>query len=348
MSANTSIEWADSTWSPLIGCERVSRGCDNCYAIGQARVRAGNPNPKVSAAFTGLTDRVSGRIDWTGRVNTLPDRLAQPSKWRRPRRVFVNSMSDLFHDRVGVGFIAQVFAVMSLADRHTFQLLTKRPGRMRHLLNNDDFVALVDGQRRLIDPGCPELAWPLPNLWLGVSVEDQRWADIRVPVLLVTPAVVRWVSAEPLLGPIDLTGHLERFEYKDSERRPRIGGVDFYGPRIGWVVTGGESGPGARPAHPDWFRALRDQCRQAGVAYLHKQHGAYGPVTDHPRRGDVWVADDGATAGWDPCDGHTWVGAGEFRRGPAVLVRRVGKKTAGRMLDGREWAEFPPTAAVSA
>lgn len=208
MAADTSIEWADKTWSPIIGCDRVSPGCDRCYAITTARIREGHPHPGVAAAFAGTTTRTDAGIDWSGKINLLEDRLTQPFSWKKPAKVFVNSMSDLFHKDVPDAFIARVFAVMARTPQHTFQILTKRHGRMRSLLGGDHAAGL----QRLLEASSDEdtaralydAPWPLPNVWLGVSVENQQWADLRIPALLETPAAVRFLSCEPLLGPIDL------------------------------------------------------------------------------------------------------------------------------------------------
>ncbi|MFI1194040.1 DUF5131 family protein [Micromonospora sp. NPDC020750] len=279
--ADTSIEWADKTWNPLLGCERVSSGCDGCYAITTATIRAGNPHPKVAAAFAGLTERRDGRLDWTGRINLLDDRLTQPLGWKKPQRIFVNSQSDLFHKAVPDYFIAKVFAVMSVASQHTFQLLTKRHGRMRSLLSSPAFQRLVADTAPLYAAGNPDLAqdnvlsvWPLPNVHLGVSVEDQKAANLRIPALIDTPAAVRWLSCEPLLGPVDL------------DRTDKDALVDG---GISWVVVGGESGPKARPMHPDWARSLRDQCIASEVPFFFKQTGSVlARELGIPGKGDEW------------------------------------------------------------
>ena len=190
MSTNSKIEWTEATWNPILGCTKVSPGCDHCYAITQATIRSGSPHPKVAEAFAGLTTRTEDGPDWTGRVNLLPDRLMQPVKWRKPRRIFVNSLADLFHDDVPAEYIAQVFAVMAWAGWHTFQLLTKRHGRLRSLMNDPAFVERVRCAYRALYPaGAParEVEWPLPNVWVGVSAEDQYWARIRVHALLHVP-----------------------------------------------------------------------------------------------------------------------------------------------------------------
>jgi protein gp37 len=320
MADHSAIEWTDASWNPVVGCTKVSPGCTNCYA------------EKIAERFGG---RGSFAI-----VRHSEDKLDLPLRWRRPRRVFVNSMSDLFHDAVPTPFIARVFAVMARTPHHTYQLLTKRHGRMRSLLTSADFTTLV---RRAA--GDTEVVWPLPNLWLGVSVEDQQRADLRIPVLLSTPATVRWLSCEPLLGPIDLhraitplgdpRGHgLTATWVHTAGCCRRLHGLD-------WVVAGGESGPGARPMHPDWARTLRDQCQHADVAFFFKQWGAHAPEDQH-----TWTETDGTPRGPITvlaADASTWTGMPLAAPTGAVRMRRVGKHRAGRVLDGRIHDTYPPS-----
>lgn len=381
MSDNSAIEWTDATWGPTLGCTKVSPGCSNCYAIRTARRLAGNPEPKVSLPYAGLVHRDdASQLDWTGQVNLVPDRLDQPLRWRKPRRIFVNSQSDLFHDAVPDDFIAQVFAVMSMARQHTFQILTKRHARMRSLLSSDAFVEAVRcaiGDRRTDGSwhGTPRPKWPLPNVWLGVSVENQKWAQIRIPALLKTPAAVRWLSCEPLLGPIALSPFLH---YRpigenlvDAPLTP-AGARACTLPALDWVVVGGESGPGARPMHPDWARALRDECKTADIPYLMKQWGEWGPAEWKPERLDG-ETDDAYKAraeaiGATHChtgnpvtiDGETtfhlykpdhkpWSTErrplDEHARLHQPGIRRWGKKTAGRVLDGEIHDNYPAVVA---
>jgi protein gp37 len=309
MSGKSKIEWTDRTWNPLTGCTKVSPGCDRCYA------------KTMHERFNG-----PGSFDT---VTLHPERLEQPLRWRRPSRVFVNSMSDLFHRDVTDYFIAEVFAVMAAADRHTFQLLTKRPARMRSLLAKESFwldvFMIAENQH-----GGSRRIWPLPNVWLGVSVEDQHWADLRIPALLDTPAAVRFLSCEPLLGPINLraigaTGwHLNTSAFRSRDVPDR--GID-------WVIVGGESGRGARLMHAGWARTLRDQCEAAGVPFLFKQWGEWAP-TKHLSAG--LVVDPRERPGEAVADG-LHAGDAPWRR----VYRRVGKKAAGRELDGRTWDEYP-------
>ncbi|MFH8804111.1 DUF5131 family protein [Streptomyces sp. NPDC017936] len=342
MSDTSKIEWTDATWNVVTGCTKVSPGCDRCYAETFAERWRGTPGHHFENGFD-LTLR--------------PERLTLPLKWRKPRKVFVNSMSDLFHADVPGEFIAHVFAVMALTPQHTYQVLTKRPRRLRSLMGNREFLTLVDERREQLQPGCGDFAWPLPNVWLGVSVENQKWADIRIPALVDTTAAVRFLSCEPLLGPVDLStwmpaGHASwRCQGQDCRRFytgplqqhcPDCGREGHWsgshtgngrpgGQPIGWVIVGGESGHGARPMSPDWARSLRDQCEAASVPYLFKQWGEYQP-TDWKVIGRP--ADKRNVLVGDPIDdlGHRWE------------MRRVGKGKAGRELDGRTWDEFPKAA----
>lgn len=342
MADQSKIEWTDATWNPVTGCTKVSPGCDHCYAETFAERWRGTKGHHFENGFD---------------VQLRPERLDQPLSWKKPRKVFVNSMSDLFHKDVPDLFITQVFDVMEQAKQHTFQVLTKRHDRMRAFVQRREAAKREYAEKFDHCPteamrNSPAAEWarkravtPPENIWLGVSVEDQKWADIRIPSLLETPAAVRFLSCEPLLGPVDLTKHLDRYEYKGSEHRDDVGGVDWYGPRIGWVIAGGESGPGARPAHPDWFRQLRDQCQSAEVAFHFKQWGEWVPES-------LWLHRDTAPAAFLSAEGTTRLlvngkpTAAPMSRGQDITIRRVGKKTAGRELDGRTWDEFPAGARV--
>lgn len=346
---STKIEWTDETWNPIRGCSRVSEGCRHCYA------------ERVAGRFSGPGQPYEGLIarggQWNGQVRLVPEKLEEPLRWRKPRMIFVNSMSDLFHENVPDSFIDKVFAIMVESTWHTFQVLTKRPVRMLEYLT-------THRRRETIDEAACDLAlelpmpgedygwhgeWPAPNIWLGVSVEDQATADERIPLLLQTPAAVRWVSAEPLLGPVDLSSHQVCSECCQSPYQlfsgdplcenpskhydgfqcplhwwPASGCDGVVKHQIDWLVAGGESGFGARPAHPDWFRSLRDQCQAAGVAFHFKQWGEY---LDVPRLGFPHHLVN--RAGGEICDADN------------VAVWRWGKKRAGRELDGRTWDQYP-------
>jgi protein gp37 len=294
MSANTKIEWADATWNPVRGCEKVSEGCRNCYAARMAARFSGEGQP-----YEGLAEMTPHGPRWTGDVQLVPEVLDQPLKWRKPRRIFVNSMSDLFHEDVPDEFIARVWTIMASCREHTFQILTKRPRRMMEWVNrvkdwegykthNGEPPAAYGGNGIIVGGN----EWPLPNVWLGVSVENQKVADERIPLLLQTPAAVRFLSCEPLLGPVDLSSYLGDLYYCDNPRHGQLcpdgilrdgsailcryckRPVDVF-KMIDWVIVGGESGPGARPMHPDWVRGIRDQCVAAGVPFFFKQWGEW-------------------------------------------------------------------------
>jgi len=289
MAETRSIEWTDATWSPITGCSLVSEGCRHCYAANLAatRLRA-HPSRRGLARVN-----AAGEAKFTGDVRLNEDWLDQPLRWKRPRRIFVCAHGDLFHEAVPDEWIDQVFAVMALCPQHTFQVLTKRPERARAYLS-----ALED--RSLVEPVCalfieaPELLKsrpfgveealatarrPLPNVWIGTSIEDQATADARIPALLAAPAALRFVSAEPLLGPVDLRGIWTHCPTHDFASGFCVGPCPDRR-RIDWIIVGGESGKGARPMHPAWARSLRDQCAAAGVPFFFKQWGAWAPISE--------------------------------------------------------------------
>ncbi|GAB5387046.1 MAG: phage Gp37/Gp68 family protein [Alphaproteobacteria bacterium] len=384
----TKIEWTDATWNPVVGCSIISRGCKNCYAMHLAHRHASNPS---MPHYKGTTYRVNGKTVWTGKRGTAPDHIMlAPLRWRKPRMVFVNSMSDLFHESVPDQIIDRVFAVMALAAGHTFQVLTKRAGRMERYLNTegrdekigwaahgliDDWVhgdgdgkidaswtmtssALIHnlgrlrGQRRAIfNPAHPHpQLWPLPNVWLGVSVEDQEQAENRIPHLLDSPAALRFISAEPLLGEINLGEIIHKGVFAWFKTNALTGDevMSLAGDKhniaqsgVDWVICGGESGRDARPMHPDWARSLRDQCVAAGVPFFFKQWGTWqqdAAGTEHDRAVDLdgkrhRAESPGMMAEWRQ-------GFLPHHRG-MTMMSPVGKKAAGRVLDNRTWDEMP-------
>jgi protein gp37 len=256
VSDGTKIAYTDASWPVVAGCTQLSPGCDHCWS---ARLTSGRL--RRQPAYAGLAE--GGRF--TGQVRMLSDRLGWPRRWHRPRRVFVCSAADLFHPRVPDEFIAEVFAVMAAAPRHTFLVLTKRAARMRSLVGGADGSGhpLLEATRsEATAQALYDAEWPLPNVHLGVSVEDQHWADIRIPHLLATPAAVRWVSAEPLLGPVDLRLDGPVPGAMSGEQHPVA---------LDWVVIGGESGCGARPMPAEWLTGLADQCVRADVPVFVKQ-----------------------------------------------------------------------------
>jgi protein gp37 len=331
MSADwTTIEWTDATWNPTRGCSRISPGCKNCYAERIAARFSGAGLP-----YEGLARITPSGARWSGELRVIEDDLDQPLHWKKPRRIFVNSMSDLFHEAIDDEEIDAIFSVMALAEHHTFQVLTKRSERMFGYFERRTSIryhgtvgsTAIDVDRAL----------PLPNVWLGVSVEDSE-RRTRIKHLRGVPAAVRFLSMEPLLehpGKLNLDG-------------------------IAWVIAGGESGPGARPMHPSWARAIRDQCMAARVPFFFKQWGAWLPLCDYyhdegdgkepydflqpwldrgrelialQEDGDIPQSEKGKRFHHDhqPAPGSWWMG-------------RTSKKEAGRELDGREWNEFPRSA----
>lgn len=310
MGDKTAIGWTDATWNPVTGCSKVSPGCAHCYAEG------------VTACYAGGRGWIEEHRPWTPanaehNVRLRPERLDQPLRWRKPRMVFVNSMSDLFHEQVPDDFIDEVWAVMGACSQHTFQVLTKRPERMQDYLSAFDQdrrwrLALRAAQR--FEDGDAmadwffDQPWPLPNVWLGVSIENRRYVH-RADLLRETPAAVRFISAEPLLGPLGPLGLGGTVEWGDGFRD-----VDYMGPSldltgVDWLIVGGESGPKHRPVDRQWVRDLRDACYAS-------QH-AYSPLDDALRSG-CWTA----RFFFKQWGGRT-------------------QKAGGRELDGRTWDEIP-------
>lgn len=364
MADHTHIEWTDATWNPVTGCSVVSPGCTNCYAMKLAGTRLQHHPSRF-----GLTRGSKAGPVWTGDVRFNTEWLVQPLRWRRPRKIFVCAHGDLFHESVPDEWIDQVFAVMALCPQHIFQVLTKRSDRMRAYLTATATpgritrpildVAIADPSLFRIDPwpvksigniDDPQdvtIALPLPNVWLGVSAEDQPRADRRIPDLLATPAAVRFLSCEPLLGLIDLRSHCDGWSFWNGLAGIRWHDGDGEGPaysepcaKLDWVIVGGESGPDARPMHPDWARSLRDQCAAATVPFFFKQWGDWTSIYDR----------DGEDPDWRRCpkpgdwSKERWLnlaGGQGFHGDYLHMMRRVGKKAAGRLLDGTLHSAFP-------
>ncbi|MCU1326620.1 MAG: hypothetical protein JWN34_1990 [Bryobacterales bacterium] len=286
MGAKSSIGWTDSTWNPIRGCSMAkgseTKGCLNCYA---ARLNARNL-PEMKSPTTGepFARILASGPRWTGKVEFIEKALTLPLKWRQPKRIFVNSLSDLFHEALTDAQIDRVFAVMALCPQHTFQVLTKRPERMLAYIsareNSMEVYRLamgthiLTGRKGNFGEGH---RFPLPNVWLGVSVEDQETANARIPLLMETPAAKRFVSYEPALGPVDFTKCGPMFESLDRLRPHQVAvdhGAYENRPALDWVIVGGESGPGARAFDVEWARNTVQQCKAAGVACFVKQLGA--------------------------------------------------------------------------
>lgn len=366
MADKSAIEWTDATWNPIVGCSIVSPGCVRCYAMRMAaRIEAMGG----AKHYAGTTQASKAGAVWTGKLALAPERIqTQPLRWKEPRRIFVNSMGDLFHEDVPDEWIDQVFAVMAVTPHHTHQVLTKRANRMRRYLADPttrrrvyDLACSLVIERQievvLMAPGIDERhappgprvyldRWPLPNVWLGVSAERQQEADERIPELLATPAAVRFVSAEPLLGPIDFTrlslgrskatggelaGYDVEFTLNALTGAPKTGI-----PALDWIIVGGESGPGARGMHPAWARSIRDQCRDASTAFFFKQWGAWAPSTPEAASGNP-------RSGWRCLAAHPHVARAQelYPEAGAEFIANVGKKAAGRLLDGIEHNGMP-------
>ena len=285
MADKSLIEWTDATWNPITGCTLVDEGCRHCYA---AHLITSWPAIGNHPSRKGLARKnAAGESKFTGEVRLNEQWLDQPLRWRKPRRIFVCAHGDLFHPSVPDEWIDKVFAVMALAPQHTFQVLTKRPELAREYLSQtpDRIDAIEECADDLLGsndmPFTPQ--WPLPNVWIGTSVSDQASADLRIPELLACPAAVRFLSAEPLLGPVDLRGVWIHCPTHDFHSGFCLGNCPDQR-RIDWVIVGGESGPHARPLHADWARALRDQCVAAGVPFFMKQMGGvrkpFTPIPD--------------------------------------------------------------------
>lgn len=366
----TKIEWADATINPVVGCSHCSPGCDNCYAERFAARLA--RNPKTAGKYKGVVDE-NGK--WTGKINSNFSEKMYPHRVPGKRKkVFVGSMTDIFHPNYPADNRDEIFASI-LADHiftnghgHTFIILTKRPQAMAKYFaaspdtllrrwgragngwiivgdgDSETFEEYADGQtipQKMTSPRDnlrQDYLWPLPNVWLGVTVCNQAEADAKIPLLLQTPATVRFVSVEPCLGPVDL-GHLSWNIIDSTAEKNALTGKTWIqgncgessqtlqGNRLDWVICGGETGPGARPMHPDWVRSLRDQCQGARVPFFFKSWGEW--VTENQSPEDIVLP------------GHSTIPHGWQGRKYEESVYRVGKRRAGRLLDGVEHNEFP-------
>lgn len=349
----TGIEYGQVAWNPVTGCSKVSEACINCWAERMSKRLAGRCGYSKDNPF---------------KVTMHPERLEEPLKWRKPRTVLVSFMGDLFHEDVDVKTLATVFGIMAACPHHTFMVLTKRPAdmarffeelttrangksmmevflgddtnwRCRHILRAAALRATGNGRVATQDLE----GWPIPNIWLGVTAENQARADERIPILLQIPAAKRFVSIEPMLGAVDLTkislgpnGHGLTFYhnslngwstgYNAETHKQKVSRNDQFS-RLDWVICGGETGPGARPMHPDWVRSLSDQCIAAVVPFWFKQWGEYcAPSQMPPETYRVWDYHHGSENCWKDDDPSPW---------------KVGKKKAGRLLDDQEWQQMP-------
>jgi protein gp37 len=368
------ISWTEWTWNWVAGCSLESPGCTNCYAMGQAnRIIAQHG---AASHYAGTVQTVNRKAVWTGKIALAPDHiLYKPLRWQSPRIIFTNSMSDPFHEKMPLEWIATMFAIIAITPHHIYQVLTKRARHMREQMVGSDFLEITPMSTRVADAllamwpdierlGIPRYAafkteasiaslaalirkedpsvWPLKNVWFGVSAEDQQRANDRVRYLLETPAAIRFVSAEPLLGPIDFE-RLERTRrqgygagYLDAlrgwTRGSGHGHREFDAPaKLDWIIVGGESGPDARPMHREWARSIRNQCRETGVAFHFKQWGEWMPADD-------WYGDHSVSLPLRTFDGERWRETSILDTDYSV---RVGRRFSGRHLDNEIHNAFP-------
>lgn len=337
MADKTSIEWCHATINAISGCTPTSPGCTNCFAM-----RAGSMN-RPHHPSTGLTQPSKAGHVWTGAVRLNEAALVKPLAWGKPRRIFWNAHGDPWHESVPFEWVDREMAIAARTPQHRHLFLTKRSGRMRRYFTNTHTPErILEAAKQL--GGLPKTwSWPLPNVWLGVSVEDQQRADERIPDLLATPAAIRFASAEPLLGPLNLmrvmTSAVPGAKWINALTGCAFGEFGNPGPRISygldWVIVGGESGQGSRPLHPVWPRSLLRQCLDTRTAFLMKQ---WGDWLEHEIACDL-LGDDNPMLS----DGQARL---KGRRGDLLVMDgktfvRVGKKTAGRTLDHVIWDQYP-------
>lgn len=327
--SKSKIEWTNRTWNPVTGCSKVSSGCQNCYAIREAHRMASNPHPKVSARYSGLTKSAT---QWTGKVLLHHDRLNDPLKWQKPSMIFVNSMSDLFHEDVPFEFVEKIWITMwNSYFCNRFQILTKRPERMR------EFIEYFN--RRNVH----SIYHFLDNVWLGVSCENQETADERITILLTIPAAVRFVSLEPLLSKIDLRylqpkdppTEIDALHGTHGVLRPHQGVSE----KLDWVIVGGETGSKSRPMHPDWVRSIRDQCVESNVPFFFKQWGDW-EISSHENGHYNCNMQTNRSYWVDFLTGKVKKPLSTGMENPYAMVK-VNKNRAGRLLDGKEWSQYP-------
>lgn len=286
--SKTKIEWADKVWNPVTGCTPISEGCEHCYAKRMAKRLRGRCGYPEDDPF---------RVTWH------EDRLDEPKGWKKPQRIFVCSMGDLFHESINFQKISRIVEIMEMCPQYTFMLLTKRPEKL------NKFILAYFG--KIFTPkGIAEI---LCNIWFGVTCENQARADERIPILLQIPAAKRFISIEPMLGPVDLTalcyGTHDVLSGREFES---LSSMEDDLPKLDWVILGGETGPGARPMHPDWVRSIRDQCGTSGVPLFFKTWGDYRPDKISVIQESIW-----RDAGW------------------------INNAKGGHILDGKEYREFP-------
>lgn len=356
---STNIQWAEETWNPTVGCSKVSSGCEHCYAIRMANRLQSNPKTKDLYKGT-VTKTKGGKLNWTGKINLNYEALQIPSKWKKPRRIFVGSMSDIFHPKVSFSDRLSIWIEMMLNNHHNYLVLTKRPEIAKSFLER--LYGINSKRESFFQPN------RFNHVWIGTSVENQEQADKRIPELLQIPAAVRFLSCEPLLGEINLrrislNGDIQTSINVLNGRSRFSKDIPDYPHVIDWVIAGGESGPGARPLHPDWLRSLRDQCLRYQTPFFFKQWGDYVPFQDtYPPYVEACSSGElhdrhtiSFTENGDPSIGGKWAGHRFMSIDDTMSYHmnepdrldvnylKVGKHKAGRLLDGKEHNEYPQT-----
>ena len=315
--AQSKIEWTDKVWNPILGCRHVSEGCRNCYAermtIRLNAMAQASGNEELWAACSDVLKFDYSEVEtgkakgFNGKVSLMTNRLHQPLHWKKPSKIFVNSMSDLFHEDVPFEFIIKVISVIQICEEHTFQILTKRSERAL------SFFEYINGMIKSCGKACNMDDLIISNLWMGVSAENQHTFDQRRFYLSQIPTAVRFISIEPLLGNIN-------FDFSEVGKRD-------------WIIVGGESGPNARPMHPDWVRSIRDQCKEYKIPFMFKQWGEWIPSYNAGERSSE-------PGYYNKSIGDNWVKHyHQFPDGQGMV--KVGKKKAGRLLDGKIYDEYP-------
>ncbi len=331
----TKIEWTNETWNPIVGCSKVSPGCDNCYAEKMAGRLAEIALAKGTPSCLDYYVDAAPFWRWKGKAYLVDEAIDKPIHWKKPRMIFVCSMGDLFHESVPFEWIDQVFTVMAYASRHTFQVLTKRPERMLEYVNSKDTRARLSDsilnasypiKGNIYDPR-EKYGWPLQNVWMGVTAENQEQANKRIPKLLATEASLRFVSIEPMLESVDL------YPWLDELVGPGDSCLSDWAEGLNWVICGGESGNNARAMHPDWVRSIRDQCKKYGVPFFFKQWGEFIPSYSAGMNSESLYQ-------WMQKFGNAWVKR-SFKFPDGMVVVKVGKKQAGSKLDEIEHKQIP-------
>ena len=341
------IAWTEQTWNPIIGCSRISSGCENCYAEKMANRLAFIDNTAYYRNVVKFDNYVGGNefenkdkwFDevWNGKTHFVKSQLEKPFKWKNPRMIFVCSMGDLFHESVPFEWIDEVIARIAISDQHIFQLLTKRPDRMRDYFSEfrEDQIRNIWWNKYKIYTTQKRYVQIPDNIWLGVTAENQIQAIKRIPTLLDIPAKIKFVSIEPMLSEINLIKLREGISLESNALNGECYSLeetyqDINNRKLNWVICGGESGSNARPMHPDWVRSLRDQCESANVPFFFKQWGEWIPTNERKAVHDneIILVPEGKGV--------------FFTANPnAKVMRRIGKKKAGCLLDGKEYKQFP-------